>query len=154
MKLLTAQNFAKLLLLIFALCIALMLNSCVTYKKCMDKFAKELAAPDTIVHTEYQNVIVPHDSVIYSYVNDTNFLNWLPPIQIGRAKLSIRKTKDSTFIRADCTGDTTIVATKHYQIRKMEFGISPNWRTGFFVLLGAFILALICVVLIYSLKKK
>jgi len=149
MKLFTVSNFAKLLLLLFALCIALMLNSCVTYQKCVDKYASKLSKPDTVVYQKYEKLIVPHDSIVLSFVNDTNWVNVIPTIKIGRARLSIKKTKDNTFVRADCDSVSQTILTKQYKIYKTTFGVSPNWKYAFHVLFAFFI-----VLLLYTLIKN
>lgn len=153
MKFLTAQNFAKLLLLLFALCIALMLNSCVTYQKCVDKYASKLSKPDTVVYTQYEKLIVPHDSIVFSFVNDTNWINVLPTIKIGRARLSIKKTKDSTFVRADCDSVSQTITTRNYKIYKTSFGVSPNWKYAFYVLFAFFIVLLLYALINLHRKK-
>lgn len=130
--------------------------SCVSYKKCKEKFGNQTPKQDTLVYTTFEKLIIPHDSIVYSYVNDTNFINWLPPIKIGRARLSIKKTADSTFIRADCDSVSTIVTNKYFKIFRTttQFGVSPHWRIAFFVLSGVFVLLLLCIAIKYFFTKR
>ena len=57
----TASIIAKLALLLFALLIALMLNSCMTYRKAKARYAH--AVTDTITISKKVILTIPKDSV-------------------------------------------------------------------------------------------
>ncbi len=132
------------------ICFALLCQACVTYKKCMDKFAQSIS--DTVTVTKKVTLNVPKDSLIYNIHNDT--IPFWVEVQQGRAKLTINKTSKNTIIKADCDSVTKEEIIKYKQIvTTNHIGISPGWKTGFFVLLGGFILALLCIVILYFTKR-
>lgn len=133
------------------LCLVLLCQGCVTYQKCMDKFSQSIS--DTVTVTKNVTVTIPHDSIITIYTNDT--IPFYTVYKQGRARLTVDKKPKITIIKADCDSTTKVVETKYKYIRTTNhIGIAPKWKTYSYVLLGALVLALLCIVIIYFTKRK
>jgi hypothetical protein len=150
MKLFSYTNFAKALLLLFAMLIVFMLNSCVTYKKCKDKFSMNYT--DTTYVTVQVRDTIKKDSVNMVYRNDTNFTK---VIETARTTLRIQKEPTYTYITCESKEIIKTVTVKApCPPVPQTWGVAPWHRTVNYVLLGALILALLCIIILFYLKRN
>lgn len=150
MKLFTYTNLAKLLLLLFALCIVAMLNSCVTYKKCQDKFGSNYT--DTTYVTKEVTTVIPKDSITTVFRNDTNFTH---VVETERTILKIQKEPTYTYVTCESKEIIkTITVKAPCPPVPQNWGVAPWHKTVNYVLLGALILAFICIIILFYAKRN
>lgn len=148
MKYLTTSNFAKLLLLLFALLIAFMLSSCMTYKKAKTRYANTVT--DTIRISKEVILAIPKDSVRYRFITDT--IPFYDEVRQGRAKVRIEYKDKIVTVKADCDSASKVeTVTLKAPQEVNNWGATPWYQSAFYVAIG-FILPLILFI-IYLLKK-
>lgn len=150
MKYSTCTKIAKFLLLLIAVLIAMLLNSCVTYKACKTKFGSNYT--DTTYVTKQVIVSVPKDSINTVYRNDTNFVK---VVETARTILKIQKEPTYTYITCQSKEIIkTLTVKAPCPPVPQNWGVSPYYRTGVFVLSGALLLALICITILFLIKRN
>lgn len=117
------------------------LSSCVTYKRCQQKFG-ENAVTDSVKVTVPVSVLVPRDTVITSFVTDTTYL--YKEVQQGRAKVIVERTHSITTVQAKCD---TVTIIKKVPIKvpgpQVVWGVAPWHKTAFRLTAAGLILALV-----------
>lgn len=146
----TVSIIAKLALLLFALLIALMLNSCVSFKKCQEKYGSKYT--DTTFVTVSDTVRIDKDSISVSYRNDTIFHK---VIERGNTILTIQKEPKYTYVTCETKEIQKVITLQAKCPPVAQFwGVSPNWKTAVYVLSGALLLALICLLILFFIKRN
>jgi PBP1b-binding outer membrane lipoprotein LpoB len=137
----------KALLIILALLIALLLNSCMSYNKAKTRYARTVV--DTLTVTKKVTVTIPKDSVKYQFVTDT--VPFYREIQQGRAKIQVQYQDRIVKIKADCDSTTkteTVTLKTPQEIN--TWGASPIYEKGFFVLCGLFMFAVFHIIVTHK----
>lgn len=138
---------------LFSLICAALLGSCVTYKKCQEKFGTPQT--DTVQVTVQVPVLVPRDSIITVTKTDTTYL--YKEVQQGRARVIIERNPATTTVQAKCDTVTIIrdvpvkVPMKHYVFQDNPDKVSKFWKSAFWWMLAVNVL--ICL-LFYITRKK
>jgi len=142
-------NFYRFALLVLAMFIALMLNSCMSFKKCKETYFEKITLQDTVQVVKEVVLTVPKDSIVQQFANDTSF--FFHTFREGRAKVIIKRTHDTTYVQAECdSAKVTEKVTFKYLTPKITFGVSPHWRIATWLLIGA----LIVLFVLYLTKPK
>lgn len=141
---------AKILLLIFALCIALCLNSCTSFRKCQQLYGSNYT--DTTYVSKDVMVNIPKDSISYQFYNDTTFTK---VIETARTILTIQKEPKITYVTCESKEIIKTVTVKApCPPVPQTWGVAPWHKTINYVLSGALLLALICIIIFFYLKRN
>ena len=137
----------KVLLIIFSLLIAWMLNSCMTYRKAKARYAHTVT--DTITISKKVILKIPKDSVRYRFITDT--IPFYDEIRQGRATLRVQYKDRIVKIKADCDSiskSETVTLKTPQEIN--TWGVSPYYEKGVYVLSTL----LFCIVLYFLIIHK
>lgn len=151
MKILNWTNLARLLLIILSLVIALVLNSCMTYRKAKAKYAHTYT--DTVRISKEVILKIPKDSVQYRFITDT--IPFYDEIRQGRATVKVSYKDRIVKIKADCDSATvseTVTLKAPQEIN--NWGVNPNYEKGFFVLCGLFLFSVFHIFITNKNNKK
>ncbi|MEA5459101.1 hypothetical protein VB796_08640 [Arcicella sp. LKC2W] len=153
MKYLTTTNFARLLLILFAVIIALILNACMTYNKAKRRYANTKI--DTVTVQKTVTVSIPKDSVIYTHKDFNDTIPFYEEAQQGRAKVRIEYKDRILKVKADCdsaSAQQTVTLKVPQEVN--TWGASPYFRDACLVLLGLFLMSLFSNYLNHNQKKQ
>jgi len=145
------MRILKGLLIIIALLIALMLNSCMTYRKAKSKYAKTVT--DTVRISKEVILRIPKDSVKYRFITDT--VPFYDEVRQGRATVKIEYKDKIVKIKADCdsASKTEIVTLKTPQ-EINTWGVSHWYEKAVYVLSTLLIVGLILFIITKKSKKS
>ena len=142
-------TFARIFIIVLALFIAFMLNSCMTYRKAKARYAKTVT--DTVRISKQVILSIPKDSVRYRFITDT--IPFYDEVQQGRAKVRIEYKNKIVTIKADCDSATRVETVTLKAPQEINtWGIAPWYQTGFHIALGSVIPLILFI--IYLLKKS
>lgn len=133
MKYATANIIAKILLIIFALLIDLMLNSCMSYRKAKNRYAKTVT--DTIRISKEVILKIPKDSVQYRFITDT--IPFYDEVRQGRATIKVQYRDRVVTVKADCDSASkseTVTLKVPQQIT--TWGVANWYKEAFLVSIG------------------
>lgn len=141
------MSILKGLLIIIALLIALLLNSCMTYRKAKNRYAHTVT--DTVRISKEVILNIPKDSVKYRFITDT--IPFYDEVRQGRATVRIEYKDKIVKIKADCdsASKSEIVTLKAPQ-EINTWGVNPWYEKGVYVLATI----LICGVLYFISHRK
>lgn len=141
------MRMIKALLILIALLIALMLNSCMTYKKAKARYAH--STTDTFRISKEVILKIPKDSVQYRFITDT--IPFYDEVRQGRATLRVEYKDKIVKIKADCdsVSKTETVTLKAPQ-EINTWGVSPVYEKSVYVLSTL----LFCAVLYLVINQK
>ncbi|RIV21370.1 hypothetical protein DYU11_18360 [Fibrisoma montanum] len=150
-------TIANILLLALALLLVLAMNSCMTYKRAVRKYAHmakdSVEVTTTVPIVIHDTLTIPGDTVTLSVQTDTTYLYKV--VEGKRAKLTFERSKGLTRLTAEAKPDTVIrVISRTKTIRQKcppvaQFGVAAWYRVGFFVALALLVLTLLFVLFTY-----
>lgn len=139
-------HWAIVNLLLVTATLLFFMSSCMTYQKAVKKFGH--MAKDTTHLIVSDTVVVPKDSAVFTYRNDT--ATFYKEVHQGRARVIVEHTHTTTQVKAVCDPDTIYKQTTVILPPRVTFGVANWYQPAFWIVLA--ILGMIAMIVGFFIK--